>query len=278
MADARPPPAAETPSASALMGSYPIDEDALRRWKRLHDDGVIDDDEFKRRKAVALGLAVTTASTGALSRLPEDVLCNVLSFLVVTRDDIATRLLENMRKTRREARDLSREDEINIDDIDDHARCVRNLLRAGTDGAKKIASSILFFRKCNRPVLVAKSSFSVLLACKDFERLFCKLSSPDLRSRDDRAMELKWRSLVREFEEMLNGIDKMDRADFWDLGHDMSSFFSRLEGAHLSIIDLMLALDGLDFSYVDEIAAYDFSKYYQRDDSDSSDDDSDDSA
>ena len=34
-----------------------------------------------------------------------------------------------------------------------------------------------------------------------------------------------WRSLVREFEEMLNGIDKMDRADFWDLGHDMSSFF-----------------------------------------------------
>ena len=77
---------------------------------------------------------------------------------------------------------------------------------------------------------------------------------------------------------MLNGIDKMDRADFWDLGHDMSSFFSRLEGAHLSIIDLMLALDGLDFSYVDEIAAYDFSKYYQRDDSDSSDDDSDDSA
>ena len=177
MADARPPPAAETPSASALMGSYPIDEDALRRWKRLHDDGVIDDDEFKRRKAVALGLAVTTASTGALSRLPEDVLCNVLSFLVVTRDDIATRLLENMRKTRREARDLSREDEINIDDIDDHARCVRNLLRAGTDGAKKIASSILFFRKCNRPVLVAKSSFSVLLACKDFERLFCKLSS-----------------------------------------------------------------------------------------------------
>ena len=47
MADARPPPAAETPSASALMGSYPIDEDALRKWKRLHDDGVIDDDYGK---------------------------------------------------------------------------------------------------------------------------------------------------------------------------------------------------------------------------------------
>ena len=43
-------------SASHLVGPYPIDEDALRRLKRSHDDGVIDAHEFKRRKAEALGL------------------------------------------------------------------------------------------------------------------------------------------------------------------------------------------------------------------------------
>ena len=43
-------------SASPLVGPYPIDEDALRRLKRSHDDGVIDAREFKRRKAEALGL------------------------------------------------------------------------------------------------------------------------------------------------------------------------------------------------------------------------------
>ena len=278
MADARPPPAAETPSASALMGSYPIDEDALRKLKRLHDDGVIDDDEFKRGKLEALGLAEPTASLGALSPLPEDVLCNVLSFLVVTRDDIATCFLENMRKTRREARDLSREDEINIDDIDDHARCVRNLLRAGTDGAKKIASSILMIRKQQPPhVLVVKNSLGALPvpAREDFKRLFWKLSSPEL---DDRALELKWRSLVREFEEMMNEIYDLEHSDFWALGYDISSFISRLEAAHLKIIYIMLTVDGLDFSFADEIAAYDFLRFQKRNESESSDDDSDDSA
>ena len=43
-------------SASHLVGPYPIDEDALRKLKRSHDDGVIDAHEFKRRKAEALGL------------------------------------------------------------------------------------------------------------------------------------------------------------------------------------------------------------------------------
>jgi hypothetical protein len=43
-------------STSPLVGPYPIDEDALRRLKRLHDDGAIDAHEFKRRKAEALGL------------------------------------------------------------------------------------------------------------------------------------------------------------------------------------------------------------------------------
>ena len=278
MADARPPPAAETPSASALMGSYPIDEDALRRWKRLHDDGVIDDDEFKRRKAVALGLAVTTASTGALSRLPEDVLRKCLSFLVVTQDDIATGFLENMRETRDEASDLSGEWHFTwSSEMDDHVKCVRNLLCAGTVGAKKIVSSILLIPKCNRPVLVAKSSFGVLLACKDLERLFCKLSSPDLRSRDDRAMELKWQSWVSEFEEMMKGIDAIDNrhalngTTFRDLGHNIRSSISGLEAAHLSIIDIMLAVDGLDFSYMDDIGCeylgYRFSCYDDSDDS-----------
>ena len=56
MADTTPPPAAGTPSASALVGPYPIDEDALRKLKRLHDDGVIDDCTFKLRKAEASAL------------------------------------------------------------------------------------------------------------------------------------------------------------------------------------------------------------------------------
>ena len=82
--------------ASPLVGPYPIDEEALRKLKRLHDDGVIDDDEFKRGKLEALGLAEKIASAGALSRLPEDMLQNVLSFLVVKQDDIATRFLDNV--------------------------------------------------------------------------------------------------------------------------------------------------------------------------------------
>ncbi len=43
-------------SASPLVGPYPIDEEALRKLKRLHDDGVIDDCTFKLRKAEASAL------------------------------------------------------------------------------------------------------------------------------------------------------------------------------------------------------------------------------
>ena len=39
-----------------LVGPYPIDEEALRKLKRLHDDGIIDDDEFRQGKAKALGI------------------------------------------------------------------------------------------------------------------------------------------------------------------------------------------------------------------------------
>ena len=54
-------------AAAALVGPYPIDEDALRKLKRLHDDGGIDDHTFRRRKAEALGLAEPTAFADARS-------------------------------------------------------------------------------------------------------------------------------------------------------------------------------------------------------------------
>ena len=73
-------------AAAALVGPYPIDEDALRKLKRLHDAGVVDDHTFRRRKAEALGLAEKNATAGALSRLPEEMLQNVLSFLVLKQD------------------------------------------------------------------------------------------------------------------------------------------------------------------------------------------------
>ena len=54
-------------AAGALVGPYPIDEDALRKLKRLHDDGGIDEHTFKCRKAEALGLAEPTAFADARS-------------------------------------------------------------------------------------------------------------------------------------------------------------------------------------------------------------------
>ena len=74
MADTRPPPAAGMPSASALVGPYPIDEDALRKLKRLHDESVIDDFTFKLRKAEALGLRKAVRIRLNLLRLPADML------------------------------------------------------------------------------------------------------------------------------------------------------------------------------------------------------------
>ena len=56
MADAGPPQAADTPSASPEVGPDPLDADTLRNLQRLLDDGEIDADEFERRKAEALGL------------------------------------------------------------------------------------------------------------------------------------------------------------------------------------------------------------------------------
>ena len=77
MADAGPPQAADTPSASPEVGPDPLDADSLRNLQRLLDDGEIDADEFERRKE-ALGLEETNETLGALSRLPEDMLLSLI--------------------------------------------------------------------------------------------------------------------------------------------------------------------------------------------------------
>ena len=40
------------------------DEEALRKLERLHDDGIIDDDEFRQGKAKALGHTRADAQQG----------------------------------------------------------------------------------------------------------------------------------------------------------------------------------------------------------------------
>ena len=139
MADTRPPPAG-MPSASALVGPYPIDEGALRKLKRLHDDGVIDDDEFKRGKVEALGLAEKIASAGALSRLPEDMLQNVLSFLVLKQDGIAQRFLENVKEMQGGVFYLleSTDDDEDDENGDEHLSIALDMIRDGDVRAKKL--------------------------------------------------------------------------------------------------------------------------------------------
>ena len=56
-------------AAAALVGPYPIDEDALRKLKRLHDAGVIDEHTFKRTKAFFLGLRETIDIADARSMI-----------------------------------------------------------------------------------------------------------------------------------------------------------------------------------------------------------------
>ena len=56
-------------AAAALVGPYPIDEDALRKLKRLHDAGVIDEHTFKRTKAFFLGLRETIDLADARSMI-----------------------------------------------------------------------------------------------------------------------------------------------------------------------------------------------------------------
>ena len=69
--------------ASPLVGPYPIDEEALRKLKRLHDDGVIDDYTFKLRKAELLGLRKAVRISLNLLRLPAEMLSKIASHAVV---------------------------------------------------------------------------------------------------------------------------------------------------------------------------------------------------
>ena len=150
MADAGPPQAADTPSASPGVGPDPLDADALRNLQRLLDDGEIDADEFERRKAEALGLAEKIATAGALSRLPEDMLQNVLSFLVLKQDGIAQRFLENVRDMQQEVIELleSIEDDEDNEDGDEHLSDSLELIRDGDVCAKKLREDIESCGRC----------------------------------------------------------------------------------------------------------------------------------
>ena len=249
-ADTRPPPAAGRPSASALVGPYPIDEDALRKLKRLHDDGVIDDDEFKRGKLEALGLAEKIASAGALSRLPEDMLRNVLSFLVLKQDGIAQRFLENVREMQREVFDLleSTDDDEDNENGDEHLSFALDLIRDGDVCAKKLREDI-------------ESSLAWWSVCKDFARIFRKMY-PDLRldivnschpadhqNSPSSAVNLKWRRWMDEFNRLTSSLGKLvDR--IYVICDDADRFRSELndwETPHVHVLELMAPFDGLDF-------------------------------
>ena len=241
MADTRPPPAAGMPSASALVGPYPIDEDALRKLKRLHDDGVIDDDEFKRGKLEALGLAVTTAS-GALSRLPEDLLRNVLSFLVLKQEGIAQRFLENVREMQRGVFDcLESLDDDPVDDTGTVARFAVELIRDGDVSAKQLRKDIV-------------NCISYWPVSKDFARIFRKMY-PDLRldpsgrskNSASSAVKLKWSRWMDEFNKLTYFIDEELRQ--WNDIREESEF-NWWETPHVHVLELMAAFDGLEHDFI----------------------------
>ena len=241
MADTRPP-AAGTPSASALVGPYPIDEDALRKLKRLHDDGVIDDDEFKRGKVEALGLAVTTASSGALLRLPEDLLRNVLSILVLKQEGIAQRFLENVREMQRGVFDcLESLDDDPVDDIGTVARFAVELIRDGDVSAKQLRKDIV-------------NCISYWPVSKDFARIFRKMY-PDLRldpsgrskNSASSAVKLKWSRWMDEFNKLTYFIDEELRQ--WNDIREESEF-NWWETPHVHVLELMAAFDGLEDDFI----------------------------
>ena len=231
-------------SVSPLVGPYPIDEEALRKLKRLHDDGVIDDDEFKRGKLEALGLA-EIATAGALSRLPEDMLQNVLSFLVLKQDGIAQRFLENVRVMQRRVSGLL---EISIDDYseagDEHLFYALDLIGDGDVCAKKLREDI-------------ESSLAWWPVCKDFARIFRKMY-PDLRldivnschpadhqNSPSSAVNLKWRRWMDEFNRLTSSleqeIERIDEMGSYDWG------LNDWETPHVHVLELMAPFDGLDF-------------------------------
>ena len=250
MADAGPPQAADTPSASPEVGPDPLDADALRNLQRLLDDGEIDADEFERRKAEALGLEEKIATAGALSRLPEEMLQNVLSFLVLKQDSIAQRFLLNVRVMQRRVSGLleSTEDEEDSEDGDEHLCYALLLIRDGDARAKKLREDI-------------ESSLAWWPVCKDFARIFRKMY-PDLRldivnfcHPDDhqnsfsRAVNLKWRRWMDEFNKLTHFLDELiERIHAMsDAADNFRSELDDWETPHRHVLALMAPFDGLDF-------------------------------
>ena len=248
MADAGPPQAADTPSAFPEVGPDPLDADTLRNLQRLLDDGEIDADEFERRKAEALGLAEKIATAGALSRLPEDMLQNVLSFLVLKQDGIAQRFLENVREMQREVFDLleSTDDDEDNENGDEHLSFALDLIRDGDVCAKKLYEDV-------------QSSLAWWPVCKDFARIFRKMY-PDLRldifycgraankqNTASSAVKLKWSRWMDEFNKLTYFIDEELRQ--WNDIREESEF-NWWETPHVHVLELMAAFDGLEDDFI----------------------------
>ena len=255
MADAGPPQAADTPSASPEVGPDPLDADALRNLQRLLEDGEIDADEFERRKAEALGLAETIATAGALSRLPEDMLQNVLSFLVLKQDGIAQRFFENVREMQREVIDLleATDDDEDNDNGDEHLYFTGVLISNGDVCAKKLYEDI-------------ESSLAWWPVCKDFARIFRKMY-PDLRldlvscrHRDDhqnspsRAVKLKWSRWMDEFNKLCYFLGELQERIYSmsDAAENFRSELGEWQTPHVWVLELMAPFDGLDFLFPHE--------------------------
>ena len=194
MADARPPPAAGTPSASPPTGPDLLDADALRNSRRLLDEGEIDADEFERRKE-ALGLEETNESLGALSRLPEEMLRTVLSFLVVKPNDLATgvdSLTVSIDRAGRYVMQLVDEKVANGNDDYDLPKIM--------DRSRSLQAEALTF------VGQTKSWVVLLFVCREFHRLFISLTLPEdyLHPFDQRGDRMEFNLWQRDYNHLLH--------------------------------------------------------------------------
>ena len=218
------------------------------------DDGEIDADEFERRKAEALGLAEKIATAGALSRLPEDMLQNVLSFLVLKQDGIAQRFLDNVREMQRGVLDLLESlDDDPVDDTGTVARLAGELINYGDVCAKELRKDI-------------ESCIALWPVCKDFARIFRK-KHPDLRldlvscrHRDDhqnspsRAVKLKWSRWMDEFNKLCYFLGELQERIYSmsDAAENFRSELSEWQTPHVWVLELMAPFDGLDFLFPHE--------------------------
>ena len=251
MADAGPPQAADTPSASPEVGPDTLDEDTLRNLQRLLDDGEIDADEFERRKAEALGLAEKNATAGALSRLPEEMLQNVLSFLVLKQDGIALRFLENVREMQRGIVRIElnypEDDDDDSENGDEHLSFALDLISDGDVRAKKLLEDIDSYQ----------AWWSV---CQDFGRIFRKMY-PDLRldlvncrqpadyqNSPSRAVNLKWRRWMDEFNRLTSSLEQYIERIYAMGSYDWG--LNDWETPHVHVLERMAPFDGLDFLFL----------------------------